>query len=507
MGKVLLTGDLGYIGGHLKGQLKEKHEIIAISRHGDIKEDEQNVTWKVADLFDLDEITEVMEGIDIAVYLVHSMRSSAKLTQANFEDMDALLADNFARAAKAQGVKHIVFMNDIIPNENNISSHLRSRSECEKILGSYGIPVSTLRAGLIIDSKGSSYPILKRLVDRLPAMLLPSWAYNMIAPVAIEDVIDKLVALVDRAPDENETFDITGPGVMNYKELIKRTANVLDKRLPILDLPIIPVWVSRYWVQLISQVPKEMVYPLMNNLVHDMIPPPHRIHPELSLGNIDYEDSIKKALKEEEKHGQVKKSKESKSKRSNEKNKKEEIKDVRAITRIKIPESYSIRDVAQEYAKFINDITLHLVSGNINEYEFNIRLPLINKFLLKMERDEHDATKEMIVYRIVGGDLALARDDGNARFEFRRILDTNEGLIALQEYEPTLPWTIYKFTQANAHKAVMDVFMKHMDYLAASEEEKQLSSQKEKFASNLVMTTGAIVGAYVGAKIYNSFKK
>ncbi len=80
-------------------------------------------------------------------------------------------------------------------------------------------------------------------------------------------------------------------------------------------------------------------------------------------------------------------------------------------------------------------------------------------------------------------------------------------LIALQEYEPTLPWTIYKFTQANAHKAVMDVFMKHMDYLAASEEEKQLSSQKEKFASNLVMTTGAIVGAYVGAKIYNSFKK
>ncbi|PNZ65650.1 NAD-dependent epimerase/dehydratase family protein [Staphylococcus croceilyticus] len=501
MGKVLLTGASGYIGGHLKEQLKENHEIIAISRHADSKEDEQNVTWKAADLFDLDEITEVMEGIDTAIYLVHSMMPSAKLTQANFEDMDALLADNFARAAKAQGVNHIVFMSGIIPKDDHLSPHLRSRLECEKILGSYGVPVSTLRAGLIIGAKGSSYPILKRLVDRLPAMILPSWAYHMIAPVAIEDVINKLAALVDRLPNENEAFDITGPEVMNYKELIKRTASVLDKPLPILDLPIIPIWASRYWVQLISQVPKEMVYPLMNSLVHDMIPQPHRIHPELSIGEISYEESVKKALKEEEKQGQVKKSKQSKSKSS--KDKKDEIKDVRAITRFKIPKSYSMRDVAQEYAKFINDITLHLVNGNINEYEFNIHLPLINKFILRMERDEHDSTNEMIVYRIVGGDLALARDGGNARFEFRRILDSNEGLIALQEYEPTLPWSIYKYTQANAHKAVMDIFMKHMNHLA---EEKQQSSQKETFVSNLAMTTGAIVGAFVGAKIYNSLK-
>lgn len=138
-----------------------------------------------------------------------------------------------------------------------------------------------------------------------------------------------------------------------------------------------------------------------------------------------------------------------------------------------------MRDIAQEYAKFINDITLHLVNGNINEYEFNIRLPLINKFILKMERDVHDSTNEMIVYRIVGGDLALARDGGNARFEFRRILDTNEGLIALQEYEPTLPWAIYKFTQANAHKAVMDVFMKHMNHLAEEEEENNTHLKKK----------------------------
>ena len=113
-------------------------------------------------------------------------------------------------------------------------------------------------------------------------MVLPSWAYNMIAPVSINDVINKLALLVERTPQHNESFDITGPEIMNYKELIQRTV-VLNKRLPIVDLPIIPIWVSRYWVQLISKVPKEMVYPLMNSLVHDMIPQPERTHPDISI--------------------------------------------------------------------------------------------------------------------------------------------------------------------------------------------------------------------------------
>ena len=358
MGKILLTGASGYIGSHLKDKLKDNHEIIAISRNAQNKKNERNVTWKSADLFDLDAITEVMEGIDTAIYLVHSMMPSAKLTQANFEDMDALLADNFGRAAKKQGVKHIIFMSGIIPNDTQLSPHLKSRLECEKILGYYDIPVSTLRAGLIIGSKGSSYPILKRMIERLPAMILPNWAHNMIAPVSIDDVIDKLAMLVERSPQENEAFDITGPKVMNYQELFERTAAILDKRLPTLNLPIIPIWLSRFWVRLISQVPKEMVYPLMDSLVHDMIPQPERIKPEISLGKMNYEESVRKALKEEQDEQQTITTKQSKPK--SKQDKKNEVKDVRAITRFKIPESYSMRDVTREYAEFINDITLHL---------------------------------------------------------------------------------------------------------------------------------------------------
>lgn len=241
MKKILLTGASGYIGSHLMEKLKENHDIIAISRNIDNKKNERNVTWKSADLFDLAEINDVMEGIDTAIYLVHSMMPSAKLTQASFEDMDAILADNFAKAARQNGVKHIVFMSGLIPNDDQLSPHLRSRLECERILGSYGVPVTTLRAGLIIGSKGSSYPILKTLVERLPALVLPKWAYNQTVPVAIDDVIQGLYKVVSRSPKVNEAIDIGGPLHMTYKDLFKQTAEVLDKRLPMIDLPIIPI--------------------------------------------------------------------------------------------------------------------------------------------------------------------------------------------------------------------------------------------------------------------------
>lgn len=216
---------------------------------------------------------------------------------------------------------------------------------------------------------------------------------------------------------------------------------------------------------------------------------------------MNYEESVRKALKEEQDEQQTITTKQSKPK--SKQDKKNEVKDVRAITRFKIPESYSMRDVTREYAEFINDITLHLIDGTINEHEFNIQLPLIKKFILKMTRHNHDSTSEMIVYKIVGGDLAMAKDGGNARFEFRRILDTNEGIVALHEYEPTLPWGVYKFTQANAHKFVMDVFKHHMNHLANEEEDKQ--DPVNKIFTNLAMTTGAMIGAFVGARIYNKF--
>ncbi|MEN3821854.1 NAD-dependent epimerase/dehydratase family protein [Staphylococcus xylosus] len=487
MKKILLTGASGYIGSHLMNKLKDNYEIIAISRNIENKSNEHNVTWKAADLFDLNEITEVMEDIDIAIYLVHSMMPSAKLTQASFEDMDALLADNFAKAASYNKVQHIVFMSGLIPNTSELSPHLRSRLECEQILGSYSVPVSTLRAGLIIGSKGSSYPILKKLVDRLPGLLLPKWAYNTTLPVAIDDVIDGLYKIVERNPNENESIDIGGPSHMTYKDLFKQTAEVLDKRLPTIDLPIIPIWLSKYWVKLISGVPKEMVYPLMDSLIHDMIRNDENIVKDISIGKIDYKESVRNALEEE-----------TKTQKKGKSSRKGDIKDVRAISRVVLPKDVNMIQLAESYANFLNRITLNVVNSDFNEDNFTISVPCLNKDLLLLSKDFKASNNERILYRIVGGDFALDSDGGNARLEFRRLPNSDACIIALQEYEPTLPWWVYKYTQAKVHKSVMNLF-KFKISTQRTNKGKQLNMKK--FILPIVIS-GAIVLKLYGLKKY-----
>ncbi|MDW4191235.1 NAD-dependent epimerase/dehydratase family protein [Staphylococcus saprophyticus] len=487
MKKILLTGASGYIGSHLMNKLKDNYEIIAISRNIENKSNEHNVTWKAADLFDLNEITEVMEDIDIAIYLVHSMMPSAKLTQASFEDMDALLADNFAKAASYNKVQHIVFMSGLIPNTNELSPHLRSRLECEQILGSYGVPVSTLRAGLIIGSKGSSYPILKKLVERLPGLLLPKWAYNTTLPVAIDDVIDGLYKIVERNPNENESIDIGGPSHMTYKDLFKQTAEVLDKRLPTIDLPIIPIWLSKYWVKLISGVPKEMVYPLMDSLIHDMIRNDENIVKDISIGKIDYKESVRNALEEE-----------TKTQKKGKSSRKGDIKDVRAISRVVLPKDVNMIQLAESYANFLNRITLNVVNSDFNEDNFTISVPFLNKDLLLLSKDFKASNNERILYRIVGGDFALDSDGGNARLEFRRLPNSDACIIALQEYEPTLPWWVYKYTQAKVHKSVMNLFKFKIN---SQKTNKGEYFNMKKFILPIVIS-GAIVLKLYGLKKY-----
>lgn len=487
MKKILLTGASGYIGSHLMNKLKDNYEIIAISRNIENKSNEHNVTWKAADLFDLNEITEVMEDIDIAIYLVHSMMPSAKLTQASFEDMDALLADNFAKAASYNKVQHIVFMSGLIPNTSELSPHLRSRLECEQILGSYGVPVSTLRAGLIIGSKGSSYPILKKLVDRLPGLLLPKWAYNTTLPVAIDDVIDGLYKIVERNPNENESIDIGGPSHMTYKDLFKQTAEVLDKRLPTIDLPIIPIWLSKYWVKLISGVPKEMVYPLMDSLIHDMIRNDENVVKDISIGKIDYKESVRNALEEE-----------TKTQKKGKSSRKGDIKDVRAISRVVLPKDVNMIQLAESYANFLNRITLNVVNSDFNEDNFTISVPCLNKDLLLLSKDFKASNNERILYRIVGGDFALDSDGGNARLEFRRLPNSDACIIALQEYEPTLPWWVYKYTQAKVHKSVMNLFKFKIN---SQKTNKGEYFNMKKFILPIVIT-GAIVLKVYGLKKY-----
>lgn len=488
--KILLTGATGYIGQNLMKRLKDRHHIVAISRSTEGKEDEPNVTWKSADLFDPQQVSSIMEGVDLAIYLVHSMQPQAKLTQASFEDMDALLADNFARAAAKHGVGRIVYLSGIIPQgEKKLSRHLRSRLECEKILGSYQVPVTTLRAGLIVGPEGSSFPILQSLVERLPGLVVPKWAYNRTDPVALEDVMDAFEKIIESDEFGQQAIDIGGPQEMNYKDLFAQTAEVLGKKLPMVDLPIIPVWLSKAWVTLISGRPKEMVNPLLESLVHSMVVTDVHYVEGISNAPTSFKDSVKAALKDQKPQkftlshlplpftgggG-------SGSGRN----------DVKSIQRVTVPQGWTAQSTADYYLTWLERSSFGLINTDITDQDAQVKLPFTSKPLLVLKKPATAAYEDFATYLIAGGRLALAREGSRARLSFRQVLDTNQVIIAIHEFEPALPWRIYSLTQARLHLLVMTAFGYEVKALAAVERWRQDGTIPAVFSNGLERLMGA----------------
>jgi uncharacterized protein YbjT (DUF2867 family) len=173
--KIAIAGASGFVGQMLIEDLKDEHEIIALGRSQkqiEVAAGNNQVEWRSCDLFSLLQTEQALIGAEIGIYLVHSMLTRAKLTQSTFEDCDLLLADNFARAAQKVGLKRIVYLSDLIPAGKELSRHLESRREVELALSSHGNVVTTVRAGLIIGAKGSSFQMLYLLVKRLGLSLV-----------------------------------------------------------------------------------------------------------------------------------------------------------------------------------------------------------------------------------------------------------------------------------------------------------------------------------------------
>ena len=186
--RVAVAGATGFIGSALAKVLSQRFELVGLTRSPRTSLQGYDEVRRV-DLFSRTDTLAGLENVDFAIYLVHSMMPSARLVQAKFADLDLLCADNFAKCAAEQGVKHIVYVGGLQPCGPTTSAHLESRLEVETALNTYGVPVTTLRAGMIVGGNGSSFQILKRLVERLPIMVCPSWTNTSTQPVALKDVV------------------------------------------------------------------------------------------------------------------------------------------------------------------------------------------------------------------------------------------------------------------------------------------------------------------------------
>jgi uncharacterized protein YbjT (DUF2867 family) len=459
---VVVGGASGFIGRAIAQKLAERFEVIGLSR-SEKEPDQHFAQWRKADLFNLKEAQSGLAGARFAIYLVHSMLPSARLTQGSFEDLDLICADNFARAAKAAGVEQIVYLGGLVPSTPELSPHLASRVEVEKTLGRYGVPVTTLRAGLVLGGGGSSFEILTRLVRRLPMMVVPKWTLTRTQPVAVDDVVALLSFVVDRHECFDQIYDVGAPEPLDYRSLMAMCAEVLGLSRRMVPVPIFTPSLSRLWVSMVTGAPKALVGPLVESLRHEMVARDLRLSEMANLPPTPVRAALEKALGHEGAPP---------SRAPRERNKRpREAKLpslVRSVQRMRLPEGRDAEWAAAEYMMWLPRSLRGLIrvefdaQRNCRFVVFGVGLPLL---ILTYAQDR--STPDRQLFFVTGG--VLSRSDFRGRFELRQVLDGRTLMTAIHDFAPRLPWFVYVLSQAQFHVWVMAAFRHHLAAQAAPE--------------------------------------
>jgi len=266
---ILVTGATGFIGSKLIASLSSLgYSVKAMSRKA--VPDSDLIKYVQADVFDIKQLENVMTGIDIAYYLLHSMEGSKEHWK-EFASRERIQAQNFLQAATKSGVKRIIYLGGLVNDSLDLSPHMRSRKEVGEILASGSIPVTELRASLIIGAKGGSYAMLRYLVERLRIMVTPSWVKSLAQPIAVDDVVSYLIGCMEHQETSGRIFEIGGPDKMTYEELMRVYSAYLNKNLFVIQIPFLTTRLSSYWVDLITPVKASLARPLIDSLVHDTV--------------------------------------------------------------------------------------------------------------------------------------------------------------------------------------------------------------------------------------------
>ena len=293
--RLIIAGASGFIGKALAPLLAERFHVVGLSRSERAAGDGY-AEYRECDLFSMKDAERALEGGDYAVYLVHNMMPSARLTQGDFADLDVVCADNFARAAARAGIKQIVFLGGLCPKDGSLSKHLESRVEVERVLAGHGVPVTTLRAGLILGGDGSSFQIMARLVQRLPIMVCPRWTNTRTQAVALRDVVQLINYVVGREEHYSRVHDVGAPEVVTYRELMAMTARALGKRRWFIPSRVLSPGLSRLWISLVTGAPRALVAPLVQSLKHEMVAGPSSLATEAGLRRTSMQEAIEIAI-------------------------------------------------------------------------------------------------------------------------------------------------------------------------------------------------------------------
>ncbi|HSP40131.1 MAG TPA: NAD(P)H-binding protein, partial [Gillisia sp.] len=261
--KILLTGANGYIGLRLLPQLIDLgHEVICAVRNKErfkvIKELRDKIQVVEIDFLEEPFTPELIKDIDVAYYLIHSMTASTK----DFDDKESLSARNFNKIVAQTTVKQVIFLSGIV-NEEKLSRHLQSRKQVEDILYEGKFHLTVLRAAIIVGSGSSSFEIIRDLCEKLPVMITPKWVRTKCQPIAIRDILNFLTGVINNEKCFDQSFDVGGPDILSYKEMMQQYAEVRGLKQYILEVPVMSPKLSSYWLYFVTSTS----YKLALNLV------------------------------------------------------------------------------------------------------------------------------------------------------------------------------------------------------------------------------------------------
>jgi uncharacterized protein YbjT (DUF2867 family) len=288
--EVLVTGASGFVGSHLCRALdRSGHRVRAMTRHPDryagagrpIAGDVSRPVSLVAPL----------AGVRTAYYLVHSLDS------ARFEQVDAAAARAFGGAAAEAGVERIIYLGGLGADDQRLSAHLRSRRAVERLLGEAGVPVTVLRAAVVIGHGGISWEITRQLAAHLPAMVTPRWVSTRTQPIALQDVVRYLVAVLQTPETTGRVYEIGGPEVLRYADMLQRAAKILHgRRLPILPVPLLTPRLSSAWLALVTDVNLATARTLVDSMTTEVVVRDNSIQRLVPGQTIGYDEAVRQAL-------------------------------------------------------------------------------------------------------------------------------------------------------------------------------------------------------------------
>jgi uncharacterized protein YbjT (DUF2867 family) len=293
---IAVTGATGYVGGRLVPRLiAAGHRVVCLARDPERLAGRawtEAVEARRGDALDPDSLRQALQGQEVAYYLIHSMAEGAR----GFEERDRLAAQNFGAAARTAGVQRIIYLGGLGADGKEMSAHLASRQQVGNMLRESGVPVTEFRAAVVVGSGSISFEMIRYLTERLPVMVTPRWVTTRCQPIAIDDVLEYLTRCLDEPRSAGRTFEIGGPDVLTYGDMLQGYAAARGLRRYLIPVPVLTPRLSSYWVDLVTPIPAAYSHPLIEGLQSEVVVHDPGARELFAFEPMPYTEALRRAL-------------------------------------------------------------------------------------------------------------------------------------------------------------------------------------------------------------------